>query len=119
MKKSSAIEIISTFSKEDLDLFSDFLKSPYFNKIKNAVKLYTEIKRYAPGFDNENIDKEKLWKKIFPGKEYNYGTMKNLIHEFTRLAEKFVTNEIYKKNEIQEFSNLYLLLPLMELRFLL
>ncbi|MBK9404518.1 MAG: hypothetical protein IPN57_08295 [Ignavibacteria bacterium] len=108
MKKSSAIEIISTFSKEDLDLFSDFLKSPYFNKIKNAVKLYTEIRRYAPGFDNENIDKEKLWKKIFPGKEYNYGTMKNLIHEFTRLAEKFVTNEIYKKNEIQEFSNLYL-----------
>ncbi|HMS35103.1 MAG TPA: hypothetical protein PKC91_13560 [Ignavibacteria bacterium] len=107
MIKSSVLEILKTFSNKELDSFEDFLLSPYFNKIKNVIKLYSEIKKYAPGFDSPDLAKEIIWKKIFPGKVYKYGTMKNLIHELSKLGEKFITQETYNKNSMQEFSNLY------------
>ena len=32
-------------------------------------------------FENENLEKERVWNKLFPGKSYNYGIMKNIIHD--------------------------------------
>lgn len=99
MHKSSFIEIIRTFSPKELIKFGDMLSSPYFNKNKNLIKLFDEIKKYAPSFDDDNLEKEKVWNKMFPGKEYNYGIMKNLIHELTGLCEMFITLEYYVKAE--------------------
>ncbi len=101
MLKSSLLEILRTFSKQEMIKFEDFVRSPYFNKKENVLKLFLEIKKYAPGFVNENLEKEKIWLKIFPGKSYNYGIMKNLIHDLGKLCESFLSEEIYRKNEMQ------------------
>lgn len=93
MEKSTVIEIIRTFSKEELARFGDFVSSPYFNKKSNVAKLYTVVRKFAPGFPPENIKKEEVWKKIFPGKKYNYGIMKNLIHELNKLTLIFLELE--------------------------
>ena len=34
-----------------------------------------------------------MWKHVFPGKKYNYGIMKNLIYDLSRLAQKFLELE--------------------------
>ena len=61
MLKSSLLEILRTFSKQELIKFEDFVRSPYFNKKENVVKLFLEIKKYAPEFESENLDKEKVY----------------------------------------------------------
>jgi hypothetical protein len=38
---------------------------------------------------------------VFPGKEYNYGIMKNLIFDLSKLSESFLSEEVYKNNEMQ------------------
>ena len=95
MLKSSLLEILRTFNKLELIKFEDFVRSPYFNKKENAVKLFLAIKKYATEFTNENLEKEKVWMILFPGKEYNYGIMKNIIHDLTGLSEKFILLEQY------------------------
>ena len=97
MLKSSLLEILRTFTKQELTKFEDFVRSPYFNKIKNVNKLFFQINKYAPDFLNENLDKEKVWQILFPGKDYNYGIMKNLIHELNKLAIKFIELENYNQ----------------------
>jgi len=97
MLKSSLLEILRTFSKQELEKFEDFIRSPYFNKIKNVINLFLQINKYAPDFLNENLDKEKVWKILFPTKDYNYGIMKNLIHELNKLAIKFMELENYSQ----------------------
>ena len=101
MIKSTLLEIFRTFSKQELIKFEDFVRSPYFNKKENVVKLFLVIKKYTPAFDNENLEKEKTWMKLFPEKIYNYGIMKNLIHDLGKLSESFLSEEVYKNNEIQ------------------
>ena len=101
MLKSSLLEILRTYSKQELIKFEDFVRSPYFNKKENVLKLFLEIKKHSPDFADENLEKEKVWLKIFPGKEYNYGIMKNLIFDLSKLCESFLSEEVYKNNEIQ------------------
>ena len=93
MEKSSVIEILKTLSKEEIAGLSDFVSSPYFNKKSNVVKLYNVLRKYSPDFPEEKIKKEEVWKKIFPGKKYNYGVMKNLIFELNKLALTFLELE--------------------------
>ncbi len=95
MLRSSLLEILRTFSKKDLTKFEDFVASPYFNKKDNVRKLFLELKKFAPAFEDEHLEKEKVWLKLFPGKEYNYGIMKNLIHDLTGLSEQFILLEHY------------------------
>jgi len=112
MLKSSLLEILRTFTKQELIKFEDFVRSPYHNKKENVVKLFLEIKEYAPEFSSDNLEKDKIWVKVFPGKEYNYGIMKNLIHELTKLSESFITIE-YSFNKKLE-TNIDLLVALTE-----
>ncbi|MFZ1322639.1 MAG: hypothetical protein WAT71_13865 [Ignavibacteria bacterium] len=95
MHKSSVLEIIRTFTPKELIKFEDFVNSPYHNKNKNVVSLFLEIKKFAPDFKDDNLDKEKVWGKIFPEKEYNYGILKNLIHDLDKLCETFLLLEQY------------------------
>ncbi|HMS34178.1 MAG TPA: hypothetical protein PKC91_08825 [Ignavibacteria bacterium] len=119
MLKTSVLKIIQSFSDKEISDFEDFLKSPYHNKKTGVVKLYDEIKKYYPDFTNENLGNEKLWSKLYPGKKYGYGVMKNIIHDFTKLAEEFIAHRLYKSNELQEFTFLYKALAERELNTVL
>ena len=95
MHKSSLLNILRKFSKDELEKFEDLVSSPYFNKKGNVLKLFREIKKYHPEFTDANLDKEKVWKALFPKKSFNYGIMKNLIFDLNKLSVKFIELENY------------------------
>lgn len=95
MLKSSVLDIFRTFSKADLVDFGNFVVSPFHNKNTNAVKLFNTLKNFHPEFNSQVLSKEELWKKIYVGKRYNYGVMKNLIHELTKLTESYLSLRAY------------------------
>ena len=102
MTKSSLIEILRSFDKEELTKFEDFLNSPYHNKNRNTLRLFTVVKKYFPNFKSEELNKEIVWKKLFPDKDYNYGVMKNLIHELSKLCMKFIVLEEFEENILEK-----------------
>ncbi|HMS34179.1 MAG TPA: hypothetical protein PKC91_08830 [Ignavibacteria bacterium] len=106
MLKSSVLKIIQSFSPKEITEFSDFLKSPFFNKKSGVVKLYNEIKKYYPDFIDENLGNEQLWSKLYPGKKYGYGVMKNLIFELKLLVEQFISAHVYGKNNLHNSLNI-------------
>ena len=99
MNNTSIISIVRSFTKGDIKSFDDFVKSPYFNKKSAVIKLWDVIKRKAPAFKDEELKRENLYLEVFPDKSFNYGTMKNLIFELTKLAEKFLELEFYKEDD--------------------
>lgn len=105
MEKSTVIEILKTFSKEELGQFDDFCSSPYHNKKTNVTKLFKALRKLAPDFPAGKITKEEIWKKVFPGKTYNYGIMKNLIYDLNKLAVKFIELEIYSQKTFEHDIN--------------
>ena len=99
MLKSSLLEILRTFSKQELIKFEDFVRSPYFNKKENVLKLFLVVKEFATSFNDENLEKEKIWMNLFPGKEYNYGIMKNLIFDLNKLADRYMIDQKFNLDD--------------------
>lgn len=104
MIHSKSIRILKTLSKEELKQFSDFVRSPFHNKNKNLIKLFDILRKYHPEYEFEN---EKLYSKIYQGKEYKHNNMKKLMSEMFLISEKFLLQLIIKKEKFT--SDKYLL----------
>lgn len=98
MNKSKSISILKSFSVDEIKKFSFFLESPFFNTNKRVVKLFSELKKYYPEFTSKSIQKENIYKKIFPGKSYNEQVMKNLVSELLRLEKEYLSVEGFLKD---------------------
>ena len=102
MHKSKSVQLISTFSDDEVRRFSDFLRSPYFNKNTRVAGLFDELKKDFPVFESKSILKEKLYSKLFKGKPYNEQVMKNLNTELFRLLKEFLAHDMLGKNRFEK-----------------
>ena len=93
MKNHSLIALLKTFTKDEIREFSDFINSPYFNNRSAVNRMYEMLIIHYPEFDNTEISKTALFKKIFPGKKYNDSTFRVLLSGLNELALKFITGK--------------------------
>ncbi len=98
MKKTNLIDILSNFTAKEIKDFGLFLDSSYFNKSKSVSKLYDYLKKQYPAFKEEKVEKEFIFKKLFPGKEFNDGLMRIQIHALNKLAEEFIALNKFREN---------------------
>ena len=102
MKNILLIQILRSFSKNEMNRFDEFLRSPFYNKKPNAVKFFETLGKHAPDYKEKDVEKENIWKQLYPGKKYNWGVLKNLIFHLTKLSEKFILLLQYDKNEMEK-----------------
>ena len=107
MIKSVFFDIIKTFSAAELKQFRDFLHSPFHNTNKNVIRLYEYLRKFSPDFNREKsrklLTKEKIFKKIFPGKKYNDIVLRILLSDLIKLSEEFLTYQGLKNNTFDEY----------------
>jgi hypothetical protein len=96
MLEHSIINVLKTFSPEEVKGFKRFLESPYFNTSELALRLYDELAWFYPSFDHSALTKESLYNKLCTGKVYNDSTMRNLLADLVRLAEKFLKQQNFE-----------------------
>lgn len=102
MQNSNLIKILGTLSKEELKSFEDFVLSPYFNKKPSVVALLKELKQYYPEFNDEKaLAKENIYKKLYKGKEFNDGVLRNQMSELYKLILKFIGNEAFNRDSLE------------------
>ncbi|MBK8552584.1 MAG: hypothetical protein IPL53_16555 [Ignavibacteria bacterium] len=99
MIKLKVLDIIRELSKEELKKFSDYLCSPVFNKRKIIFNLFEVYRKHYPDFDNPNLTKEKVFKKLFPGKKYSDEIFRNLNSLLLKHAEEFLSFINYSRDE--------------------
>ncbi|MBS1517678.1 MAG: hypothetical protein JSS91_06295 [Bacteroidetes bacterium] len=61
--------------------------------------MFQTIRKYYPEFKSQELRREKVWEVIFPEKPFNYGVIKNLIHELSKLADKFMELQTYESDK--------------------
>lgn len=90
MIRIKALNILSTFTKKEFEQFSRFISSPYFNRSKELIRFFSGIRKYYPHFNHSGLESEKIYKKLYPGKPFNEGTIRNLFSDLGNLSEKFL-----------------------------
>lgn len=64
MHKSKLIKLFRGLAKTELLEFGRYLKTPFFNRDANLVKLYDYIKKHYPEFESEKLRKSFFLKKM-------------------------------------------------------
>lgn len=102
MRQNIVIELLKTFSEEEIKRFEDYLESPFFNKSKILFLLFKAISKYHPNYNHPSIEKEKLFKKIYPGKPYHEQNLRNRMTELSDMLKDFIVITHVKQNDISK-----------------
>ncbi|MBK8550425.1 MAG: hypothetical protein IPL53_04915 [Ignavibacteria bacterium] len=101
MLKSKVIEILKSFTPDEMKRFGEFLNSKFHNKNKKAALLFELLAKHHPVYENENLTKENLFRIIF-GKEkkvYLDASIRNLLSDLLILAENFLSQIAFEKDK--------------------
>ena len=93
------IKTLQTLDPATFRRLGDAFASPIFTSSPLLLKLYTLLKKEYPDLDTARLDKEKLFKALYPGKPFNDGALRVLVREFSRITEDFLVFESLKNDE--------------------
>lgn len=102
MKTNKLFTLLKIFSEKEMKDFEKFLVSPYFNKGRNFKPFYNILKNYYPDFESPDLTEENIFKKLYPGKEYNKKSslsVRVIESQLTRMAEKFLGIEEFTSSK--------------------
>lgn len=99
MRDLRLINILKTFSKEEMKLFGKFVASPYHNSGKNCMPLFKLLNKSHPDFEPGSFTYETIHKKLYPGKKFNKQVTWNLTSAMETMAKEFLKQTALRKNK--------------------
>jgi len=100
MNNYPVIKTLRIFSKQDMKEFALFVQSPYFNTNQSVIKLFEQIKKHYPEFDDKMPDKRSLFEKSFGKIKYDDSFMRVTLFRLLELAKEFLVHRNLKRNHL-------------------
>lgn len=104
MLNTKLIRILKTMQEGELKQLDKFIASPFFNESKNLMQFFAYLRKLSPNWEEEKLEKEKIWKKIFPKEPFNDTRFRQNVSQLFQLVEKFITQHLFFTKE-QYFQN--------------
>jgi hypothetical protein len=95
------LKLLNPLQIEELDLF---IGSEYHNRGSmrtDTIALFQVLRQYYPDFLHEDLDRERVYKALFPDKKPLKGKLEKTISELHRLAKEFLLVQSYQNSENQ------------------
>lgn len=111
MQKAKIVEILKAFTKAEMLDLTVFINRNKAIENTHTHKLFILLNKNYPFFTDKNINKEKVFKKLFGGKKFDDNKLSKIMSELTKLIEEFIvmlqlkTNRFQHKLELLKFYN--------------
>lgn len=104
MYQNKAIQILKTFTAQEMRQFADFVQSPYFNKNERLVRLFDILYECHPAFDAPVIERHNLFKAVF-GEDVllEEQKLRYLLSDLTKLLEEFICVRAVDEEELLKY----------------
>lgn len=98
MQNSKLIQYLSALPPQELQQFSDFVASPFFNKHENTKRLLAHILK-VKNWQSPRLGKEKIYQQLFPNKPFDDQLLSNVISYLLRLLRRFLMQKQWEEEE--------------------
>lgn len=98
MISTKLISLLSSFSKNEIKDFLKFVSSPYFNNESQITSLVKILSQLYPEFSDRKLKKEKIFEKLYPGKEFNDAILRSLTSKVLKLAERYLAIKQFEES---------------------
>ena len=102
MFKSKFIDLLATFTHDEIKEFERFIDSPFFNRDKTISHSYKFFKKFYPEFNNSKFTKENFFKSLYPGKPYNDSRVRNILSDLLKHGQDYITIKFTRGNPFVE-----------------
>lgn len=99
MEQSRLIKTIVELNTREREQFSLFVSSPYYNLHKKTTEFLDIILKQLQIGKLELLDKEKIFKKLFPKDPYDEQKIHNLMSGLRKLLLRFLALQQYESKE--------------------
>lgn len=107
-------EILTAFSRYDLNRFKKYVQSPFFNENEAIVQLYERIyDRMEVLEENAFVSKEgwqrfveEVWATLYPRKAYSDQKMRRLVSDLNQLAQDYLAYKVYEGQPLTRLNNM-------------
>ncbi|MBK8554736.1 MAG: hypothetical protein IPL65_02675 [Lewinellaceae bacterium] len=106
MFSDKLLTLLGSFSKYELNRFRKFLVSPYYNEQEVLINLFDLCNLAIREGTVEKLDKNTVWKHLFPGKKLNDAQLRRTASELNQLALKFYSLEYREQQPMLELLDL-------------
>ena len=89
------IRLLKSVSPWELKSFQKYVASPFFNVNEKVSKLLQIMIEKYPGFENDEIAFDKLFKKLFKNEKFNHQKLRYVITDLTLLLEDFLAYSVF------------------------
>jgi len=102
MQRSKLYSILSVFDRQEQNRCRKYLISPYFNSSKTLTNLYDIFIKHINSTSNKELDKEKIWVKLYKNNEFDDVRFRKLLSDLLKLVEGFLAQQIYEDNPLHQ-----------------
>ena len=89
MHQTKLIQLLKGLDQEEVNRFSKFVRSPFYNTNPTVVKLFEVLKSAHPDYTARRLKKETVFQKLYPGKPFHYQLMNNLRRQLAQLVREY------------------------------
>jgi hypothetical protein len=99
VKDRKIIVAMQSLSVYELNSFSKFIHSPYFNVNKNITTYFGIIEKYIKEGKTEDINQEEVWKSIFSDEPFHNQKLLKLNSDLVTLLEEFLAQKEFDQSQ--------------------
>jgi len=93
-------KILKSLNEKEFRDFGKFINSPFHNNRSEICRFYDAIKKSYPEFKSDEIQNEKLFKKIYPGKKFSGVLYRKIMSLTSNLALEYLNIDSFKNNKL-------------------
>jgi hypothetical protein len=93
LRKSKLIALLKILDRKEWGRLEEFIASPYFNKNEDVLRLFRYLKKTYPHFPAKKMDKEKVFKAVFPKQAFDKKHFNHIQNYLFRLVEQFIAQQ--------------------------
>lgn len=105
MFSDKLVTLLRTFGKVELNRLRKFVDSPYFNDEPEVLRLFdlchATIKKSPEAL--VQLTKEKIWKTLYPARNFNDAHLRRLTSDLTQLAIRFRAMEFHAETPLEDW----------------
>ncbi len=90
MNNTQLITVLRTFDKKECREFVKWLSSPFFNQREDVLDLFQYLTSGKRLDDPKFLDKERVYRKIFPRQPYDDARMRQTTHFLLKQIEQYL-----------------------------
>lgn len=102
MQQSKLITILKSLDSTEFRQFYRYLQAPLLTKSRDVLNLYDVIRKHYPTFDSTKLDRQKVFKKLYPKKAFDGNRFSILLFKLTKILDEYLIFLKFQQDEFQK-----------------